>query len=536
VSGRAARGEGVRQEPIHPRVRRVAAAADPALVWLAGWTLCVVIATLYPFDFGPAEKEARYTIRGDTLRLSDAVDIGLNVLLFVPVGALLSHIGQRRMRTWLPIAALAGIGALLMSGVVESLQAYLPFRDSSLIDLLSNAAGGVVGAAAHQRWRSQAARLRDTISPAVLTVATLALTIAALALSALLQRQTRLSDWSPDYPLLIGNEDTGDRPWRGRVFSFEVTDGATPRTSLRQFADGGGVALGGTRVAAVDLSGAGPYRDETGRLPVLEWTTFRRNGRAIQPHGPPWLRTRGPASDLARRIRETNTFTLYVRCATHDPHQSGPARILSNSASRSHRNFTLGQEGRNLVIRVRTPLTGQNGATPEAVVGDVFTDSQPRELLVTYDGATLMAAVAGAAKVYSMELGPRLDVWERHNRTRVGELQAQRLAYLAGLCVMPGALFGLARTTARRVVFGAAWIVAFATLLETTLVVTSGREFQWSNVGVNAVVGAAVLTLAAGTVATILSGPKERKIYRESLPGVRQVSRDAILRPNRRRE
>jgi VanZ family protein len=506
-----------------------------AILWLAGWLLCISIATLYPFDFGPVDKEARFYILGRTLRLSDATDIALNVLLFVPLGALLSQIGQQRIRRLLPLVAVTGFVALVLSGVIESLQAYLPFRESALTDVLSNTAGGVVGAAAHQRWRGQAARLRDTISPAVLTVATLALTISTLALSALLQRQTRLSDWSLDYPLLIGNEDTGDRRWRGRVFSFEVTDGATPHTSLRQFADGGAVGLGGTRVAAVDLSGAGPYRDEAGRLPVLEWTTSRRNGRAVQPHEPSWLRTRGPASDLARRIRGTNTFTLYVRCATHNPHQSGPARILSNSASLSHRNFTLGQEGRNLVIRVRTPLTGQNGASPEAVMGGVFTDTQPRELLVTYDGATLMAAVWSAGEVYSMELGPRLGLWELHNQTRVGDLQAQRLAYLAVLCVMPGALFGLARTTARRVVFGAAWVVAFATLLETTLVVTSGREFQWSNVGVNAAVGAAVLTLAAGTVATILSAPKEREIYRESLPGVRHVSRDA-LRPYRRRE
>jgi VanZ family protein len=503
--------------PIDPRVRRVASPADPALVWLVGWTLCVVIATLYPFDFGPVEKEAPYTVLGDTLRLSDAVDIGLNVLLFVPVGALLSHIGQRRMRTLLPIAAFAGFGALLISGVVEWLQAYLPFRDSSLIDVLSNAAGGVVGAAAQQRWRWQAARLRDGISPAVLTVAALALTVAALALSALLQRQTRLSDWRLDYPLLIGNEDTGNRPWRGRVFSFEVTDGGTPRMSLRRFADRGAVAPAGNRLAAVDLSGAGPYRDEVGRLPLLEWTTSRRNGQAVQPHGPPWLRTRGPASHLARRIRETNTFSLFVRCATDNLHQSGPARILSNSASPSNSNFTLGQEGRNLVIRVRTPLTGQNGASPEAVMRGVFTDTRPRELLVTYDGATLLAAVAGAGDVYSMELGPHVGFWELQNQTQIGELQAQRLAYLVVLCLMPGVLLGMAQTAARRLVFGGAWIVVFAILLETTLVVTSGREFRWSNVGVNAAVGVAVLTLAGGTVATLLSTEESRSSKSGSL-------------------
>ena len=496
--------------PIDPRVRRAASTADPALVWLAGWTLCVVIATLYPFDFGPVEKEARYTVLGDALRLSHAVDIGLNVLLFAPVGALLSHIGQRRMRTLLPIVALAGVAALLMSGVVEWLQAYLPFRDSSLTDVLSNIAGSVVGALAHQKWRRHATRLLRAAPAAVLAGAILALTITALSLSALLQRQTRLSNWSPDYPLLVGNEETGDRPWRGRVFFFRFTDGATPRTALSRFADGGAAAPSGSRVTAVEFTGTGPYRDEIGTLPLLEWTTSGRNGRAVQPPGRPWLRTRGPASDLARRISAANAFTLHVRCATDDVHQTGPARIISNSANPSHRNFTLGQQKGDLVVRLRTPLTGLNAANPEAAIGGVFTDTQPRELLVTYDGATLMAAVAGAGEVYSMELGPRLDLWERHNRTRVDELEAQRLAYLALLCVMPGALFGIAGTTAPRVVFGGAWIVLFAISLETTLAVTSGREFHWSNVGVNAAVGAAVLTLATGTVATILSGPMER--------------------------
>ncbi len=96
--------------------------------------------------------------------------------------------------------------------------------------------------------------------------------LVALLISATLQAGTRLSNWNPEYPLLIGNERTGDRPWRGRVFALDITDAATPAASVRRFSAGESVVLPGDAIAAFDFNGNSPYKDATGTLPDLEWT------------------------------------------------------------------------------------------------------------------------------------------------------------------------------------------------------------------------------------------------------------------------
>ncbi len=54
--------------------------------------------------------------------------------------------------TPLPIVILAGMAGLSISTTIEYLQAFLPTRDSSLIDVLANTAGSLMGVAADRRW------------------------------------------------------------------------------------------------------------------------------------------------------------------------------------------------------------------------------------------------------------------------------------------------------------------------------------------------------------------------------------------------
>jgi VanZ family protein len=74
-------------------------------------------------------------------------DVLLNLLGFVPLGALLAHMGRKRM-SGSPLrcfAAVCGAGALLSLGI-ELGQAVLPSRYSSFLDLLLNMAGTALGA------------------------------------------------------------------------------------------------------------------------------------------------------------------------------------------------------------------------------------------------------------------------------------------------------------------------------------------------------------------------------------------------------
>ncbi len=78
--------------------------------------------------------------------------------------------------------------------------------------------------------------------------------------------------------------------------------------------------------------------------------------------------------------------------------------MVSLSQDSRNRNLTLGQSRRDLVIRLRTPITGKNGANPPIVVPQVFTDQSPRHLIVTYRNPTLRIYVDGIEQVYTTHL------------------------------------------------------------------------------------------------------------------------------------
>jgi len=68
-------------------------------------------------------------------------------------------------------------------------------------------------------------------------------------------------------------------------------------------------------------------------------------------------------------------MVLSVRLRTGNPAQSGPARIVTLSGNTQERNFTLAQDGADLVFRVRTEQAGPNGSIKSASVPGVFENS-----------------------------------------------------------------------------------------------------------------------------------------------------------------
>ncbi|MCK9997360.1 MAG: hypothetical protein KAH56_13885 [Candidatus Krumholzibacteria bacterium] len=97
----------------------------------------------------------------------------------------------------------------------------------------------------------------------------------------------------------------------------------------------------------------------------------------------------GPFDQQTEKLLQAGKFTLSVVVQTGDTSQTGPGRIISLSVDPLHRNFTLGQEGPDLVFRLRTPFTGLNGSDPALIVPGVFSEVQKRQIVVTYDGAVL---------------------------------------------------------------------------------------------------------------------------------------------------
>lgn len=468
--------------------------------------LCVLLIagiTLFPFDFQRAPAgigEVPATKRPLDLHTRDIV---LNALLFVPAGALLqSALGRGRSRR--QAVLLAGAAACLLSAAVESAQWLLPRRDPSLLDVGSNTTGALAGAYWYSRWGAESARRwargRDRLPLSAALVAMALFTVCALLLSAVLQRRARPGGWSLEYPLLVGNELTGDRPWRGRLYLFQLTDRATPAAAMHRFAGGAPVAPPGRAIVDLDFGGGLPHPDAPGLTPRLRWTatpTGPESSGAVTLPGIPWMHSEGPVPAVAERVLKSGAFTARLVCATDDEEQYGPARIVSNSINIGLRNFTFGQHGRDLVVRFRSPHTGPNGSRPEVIVPRVFAAGVRRDILVSYDGGALVAALAGSGRVSRVELGPgsSLAAAVTSLPIRASELWALQTMYVALLFTAGASLLhALAAPARRRVVLGLVWVPVFSFLLEGAAVAVTGRALDVQNIAASIAIGLLALT------------------------------------------
>ena len=111
-----------------------------------GYTLLIVYSSLYPFHGWSDPSEGAFSfILAPWPRYYTIIDLALNVIGYVPLGFLvaLMALGSSSSRTAAVAATLSGVA---LSLVMESLQAFLPARVSSNLDLLSNGLGALAGA------------------------------------------------------------------------------------------------------------------------------------------------------------------------------------------------------------------------------------------------------------------------------------------------------------------------------------------------------------------------------------------------------
>ena len=106
------------------------------------------------------------------------------------------------------------------------------------------------------------------------------------------------------------------------------------------------------------------------------------------------------AQFLLAACKKSNRFALAAAISVDDLRQEGPARIVSFSNGGFARNFTLGQEGEKLILRLRTASSGPNGMNPELTLGKiprgkwlhVAVSYEPDKLTVWLNGQKAMAS------------------------------------------------------------------------------------------------------------------------------------------------
>lgn len=121
----------------------------------------IVYASLAPFSPWLAPPSATpFFLFGGWPRYWTRYDAALNIAAYAPFGLFLALLApgasaSRRVATGL-------LGGMALSFAMETLQAYVPPRDSSLFDLVMNGAGALAGAIA-AAWLGQSGTLRDRL-------------------------------------------------------------------------------------------------------------------------------------------------------------------------------------------------------------------------------------------------------------------------------------------------------------------------------------------------------------------------------------
>ncbi len=301
--------------------------------------------------------------------------------------------------------------------VLELGQNIVPARHGRWSDALCGFAGGAAGALVgmglrrfdHAIWILYAKRER--------LLTTLIIILGNLTAAAMLIRAhtgATLDNWNCDYPLLIANEGTVDRPWRGKIEGVAIYD----------------QALDPERIAALART---PFSKDGHTIrsasdPLLVYTFNKRPIRRIEPAfarnapldlRPNWterlrllpdaggweilgsvlLESVGPADAVCYAIHASQAFTLEVKCAMANLDRGGPARIVSISRDPYRRNVTIAQLFTELDVRVRTPRTGPNGILLPMTTRDDTLAGGWHHIAVTYDNGTIRVFIDGAEAI-----------------------------------------------------------------------------------------------------------------------------------------
>jgi hypothetical protein len=102
----------------------------------------------------------------------------------------------------------------------------------------------------------------------------------------------------------------------------------------------------------------------------------------------------GAGQRLLAACKASNQLTIEAVLAPDNVTQTGPARIITLSSGTDQRDFTLGQDGESLVLRLRTPQTGLQGTNPQVPFGKLKAGAWTH-VVVTYQPGRLVAFLNG---------------------------------------------------------------------------------------------------------------------------------------------
>ncbi len=404
----------------------VASRWAPKIIALSA--VLIAIATLYPFKFVFTGSSPLQEIVANFTSKSSWMDVLANIVLFTPLGfGFASAIAKRKIH---PITKLLAILCLCfcLSLTIELLQVFLPGRQATPLDVVSNTLGGGVGFFMFQGGAGLLYRVLTVVTAlgqrvlSKISVRDLVLALAAYVFLAstmvVFWQGASLNGWNPTMPLMVGNHFSQhndqrqlvDMSWRGTVADLVIRDRALSTAEVAHYFANPQLGQDSSVLAAYSLKGQVGLQDQTGQSPNLVWrgevpTNALTNGAMVSESR--WLQTE-PAPVINQRLKNSSQFTL---SATITPTAAKTAPqffqpILSLADSPFFSNLSLMQMDSSLGIFVNVSKTGRGASLNQQAIPNFFTDNQPHAIVATYSAFVLRVYLDNAEQVYRLDLTP----------------------------------------------------------------------------------------------------------------------------------
>jgi glycopeptide antibiotics resistance protein len=378
---------------------------------LAVGVLLVLLVTLYPFSFSDPGRIARFHRYFQGLEFNGFFEPLANILLFVPIGLGISRwIKDRAGALFIVLAVGAGFSLF-----VEILQVSMPSRTPSAADVLMNSIGAYMGLLWHRRGYKNARPLVSWQGALAGFVCYAAVLFSLSVYFTPVERFWDLSNWDAGFPLLIGNEATGNRQWYGLVSDVFLMDRVLSREEAIAALEDREAFVNRNRLLGYYSLKHGNYSDREGNLPELAWIPGKPSAELPEgalPGDYGWLRTGEPVNNVTQAISRSSAFTIGATISAAYLDQEGPARILTISQSPYEYNLTIGQQGGSLVFRLKTPFMDRGGNEVAFHVPSFFTEFGTRQIIFSYNGSALVLYVDGTTDVYTASITPEAQlVW-----------------------------------------------------------------------------------------------------------------------------
>lgn len=456
--------------------------------------------TLFPFRFaiGRLYSRAWPFFLGTPLKHGHHLDFFLNILLFVPLGfAFSAQLHKRGVKRLGAIVSTLAAGALT-SYSVELLQFYIPTRSSGWDDVQSNSLGAVIGCLLFEfcgiailgKLSEYETLFESYVSPVRTFTALLIYFAIWLGVSIPFQKQTRLSNWDEQTGIFVGNDASGEHPWKGRVSRLQIWNRALPNALAERISAGSSeIDANKNLLASYDFAAGAPYADQNKLAPAMTWISgspaTEHSERRPETDGSAWLGTTGSADALLRQIKNTNQFTFHVVCVPAGIHGTD-GRLVSISQIDGYPNIDLRQQGTTLVLWFRNPLT-EIHSDLTWYMPNILETGQLRDIVAAYDGADAFMYINGKKLPRSYRLSAAAALTHTFSDISTVNLGGYVIVYETLIFLPAGVLIGITargwavwKTADRLLVAGV--LVLPPVLLELLLMSVSGRRILFENI------------------------------------------------------